>query len=118
MATKVGIFNRGRRAVVVSSLSFSTAGANMNLKLAVFGLAIASVVLGDQAQAQTYRNQLRGINQIGFLIENLDEDQKECQLTEALIRDAFMYPASGARFVVNKTSNPPHMYFGITTLFF
>jgi hypothetical protein len=91
----------------------------MNLRLAVFGLAMTSVLLSEQAIAQTYGNQLRGINQISLLIEPLDEDQKECQLTEALIHDAFMYPASGARFVIVKEAIAvPKMYFNITTLFF
>ena len=90
----------------------------MKPKLVVFGFFVACLLLDGQAQAQTYRNQLRGINQIGLLVEPLDDDQKECGLTEALIRDAFMYPASGARFVVKEVVGVPHMYFNITTLFF
>src|SRR5262249_50201094 len=99
----------------IFSYWFSTGGANMNLKLAV-GLVIASLLLGDQAQAQTFGNQLRGINQISLRIEPLDEDNKECQVTEALIRDAFMFPASGARFGVQEKFALPPMYFNIMTL--
>ena len=89
----------------------------MNLKLAVFGVVIASLLFADQAQAQTLGNKLRGINQISLLIEQLDDATKACQITDALIQSAFMYPASGARFVVVKTSiNVPNMYFNIVTV--
>lgn len=90
----------------------------MNLKRAVFGLLMGSFLFADQAQAQTYRNQLRAINQISYLLEPLDEDQKECQLTEALIRDAFMFPASSARFVVQEQLGLPAFYINVTTLLF
>jgi hypothetical protein len=92
----------------------------MNLKL-TFGLLTASILLAEQAQAQMSGNQLRGIDQITLVFEQLDEDQKECQITEALIRESFMYPASGARFVVKETMpGVPHgfpfIHFNITTL--
>jgi hypothetical protein len=60
--------------------------------IAIFGLVI---LLSSQAQAQTVGNNLRGVNQFKLLFQPLDGEAKECQLTEALIHDAFMYPASG-----------------------
>jgi hypothetical protein len=90
----------------------------MNSKPAVFALVIASLLLADKAQAQIYPiNDLRGINRIRLLVEKLNESHDECRITEALIRDAFMYPASGARFVVvNDILGVPFMYFNIATM--
>jgi|SRR5215470_302564 len=113
MAVAVAIFNR----LCSIFSSFPIAGANMKSKLAIFGLAMTSLVLIDQALAQTLDNVLRGINRIG-LIEQLDEDAKECRITETLVRDAFMHPASGGRLVIaNDPISLPFMYMKITTLF-
>jgi len=99
--------------------SVSSAGANMNLKLAVFGLAMASLLLPNRVHAQTaFAGNLRGINQIDLLVEVLSENAKACQITDALIHDAFMYPASSARFAMKEGHDrSPFMYFNITTLF-
>ena len=113
MAVAVAIFNR----LCSIFSSFPIAGTNMKSKLAILGLAMTSLVLVDQAQAQTLDNVLRGINRIGLLIEQLDEDAKECQITETLVRDAFTYPASGGRLVIaNDPISLPFMYMKITTL--
>jgi len=94
----------------------------MNSKLAVFGIVIASLLLGEQAQAQTRGNSLRGINQIDLVIPALNKSSEECQITEALIRDAFMYTASGARFSLIRDSQfqffVPFFYFNTMTLSF
>jgi len=94
----------------------------MNLKLAVFGLAMTSLLLlllPNRVHAQTaFAGNLRGINQIDLLIEVLSENAKACQITDALIHDAFMNPANGARFAMKEGQDPfPFMYFNITTLF-
>jgi hypothetical protein len=90
----------------------------MNWKLAAFGIVIASILLAEQAQPQPQpsRAKLRGINQIGLTVEVLSEVAKECRISEALIRDAFMYPASSARFAVKENVLLPYMYFNIITL--
>jgi hypothetical protein len=91
----------------------------MKLKLAVFWLAMASLLLPNRVQAQTaFAGNLRGINQIDLLIEVLSENAKACQITDALIHDAFMHPASSARFTMKEGHDRlPFMYFNITTLF-
>src|SRR4051794_18019838 len=86
-----------------SVLIFFCVGANMNLKVLVFGIVIASILLAEQAQAQTRGNQLRGINQMRLVVDPPVTYGRECQITETLVRDAFMFPASGARFVVKDT---------------
>ena len=88
-------------------------GRNMSRKLVV--LVIAGLLLAGQAQAQTRGNQLSGINEISLLIEDLDDTAKDCRITQDLVRDAFMYPVSSARFVVKEQADP-RMYLNITTL--
>jgi len=97
----------------------------MKPNLAVFGLFIGGLLLSSQAQAQTDDNRLRGINQFNLMIQALQasgEDWKECQITVPLIRDAFMFPTSGARFVVNERLDiqdqkfrAPFMYIDVGT---
>jgi hypothetical protein len=43
---------------------------------------------------------LIGIKRVHLVIEQLNSDAKACGITEQLIHDAFMYPASGAKFEV------------------
>ena len=91
------------------------------MKLAVFGLVVAGL-LSAQAQARTNGNQLRGINQISLQFDRFNDDEKDCHITQNLIRDAFMYPASTARFIVKETVGVPHglpfMDFNVNTILF
>ena len=59
---------------------------------------------------------LSGLKEIHLLIEGLSKDAEACGITQQLIRDAFMYPASGAKFNVVDTTAAPTFYIQISTL--
>lgn len=62
---------------------------------------------------------LRGIKQVELVIEDLDQAARSCGVTEDRIHDAFMYPASSARFrVLEKRGTPsdPAFYIAVTTV--
>jgi hypothetical protein len=59
---------------------------------------------------------LSGLKRINLLIENLTNDAQSCGITNALVREAFMYPASSARFSVEQGSSIPTFYILITTV--
>src|ERR1039458_3917383 len=59
---------------------------------------------------------LWALKRINLLIENLSNDAQSCGITNALVREAFMYPASSARFSVEQGSSIPTFYILITTV--
>ena len=67
--------------------------------------------------AQTNRSgDLKGMTQIHLLIETLTDDAKACGITEELIRDAFMYPASSSRLQITSDPASPTFYIQVSTL--
>ena len=91
-----------------------------SLVVGVCGFVLLGLLFNNRAQAQTTSNRLSGVNEISFLIEDHDDNAKECRITEDVIRDAFKYPMNGARFAVKERPvlDVPYMYISIPTLFF
>jgi hypothetical protein len=80
-------------------------------------VAVFSLSLSQHARAQTMDNALRGLDVVRLAIENLDEDSKACGITEDLVRNAFMFPASAAKFkVVHVGASVSVFYINVLTL--
>jgi hypothetical protein len=72
--------------------------------------------LSLHSEAQTHGNALRGLVKIQILIEDLNNSSLECGLTEALIRNAVLYPISAASIVVTEFA-PVALYVNANSLF-
>ena len=71
---------------------------------------------GD-AQAGSHSGDLTGITKIELLIESLTANAKACGITEKMISDAFMYPASSSRLQIARDDlDVPSFYIQVTTL--
>jgi hypothetical protein len=60
-------------------------------------VAAAVIVLCNQGHAQTREHLLRGLSEVGLLVEKLSSGAKPCGVTEEAIRAAVMYPLSLGR---------------------
>lgn len=77
----------------------------------------ASIFFGaGPCLAQAGDHGLRGLKQINLLIERLDNNSQTCGITEALIRDAFMFPVSSSRMQISNAYDVPTFYIQVTTL--
>jgi S1-C subfamily serine protease len=75
-------------------------------------------ILGlTQAHAQTLNHLLQGLSRVDLVIDDLDEQDKECGLTKSAVRTAVMYPLSSSRIEVDQSADVV-LYVAIGTLSF
>ena len=64
-----------------------------------------------QISEERSREALRGLTSIAVLVDGLDEEAARCGITQALIRDAFMFPASQTKIEVRDNAASPGWMF-------
>jgi hypothetical protein len=77
-------------------LADSFRGVRLSLACACAALGLS---VADGA-AQTEGNQLRGAESFHLIIQTTNPSGDACGVTEERIREAFMFPASGAKFAI------------------
>jgi hypothetical protein len=71
-------------------------------------------VRGGYAQ-ESFR--LGGVKTVRLLIEDFSPKAAECGISEDLVRSAFMYPASSARFKIVSEASDATFYIAVTTVY-
>jgi hypothetical protein len=86
-------------------------------KLPLIAMCLFMTAGFGHARAESYVGSLTGVTKIELLIEDLDANNKACGITEEIIRDAFMYPASSSRLQIARDDpSAPFFYIQVTTL--
>ena len=84
---------------------------------ASFVFLLAVLAIDCRASAQTIGNQLRNAKQFDFVVEDIDKAAEACGITNAMVRDAFNFPASSAAFeIVKWRAGLPTIHFQIVTI--
>jgi hypothetical protein len=82
--------------------------------LRLFVAATLLCLTAMPTHAQTHES-LRGLKRLHLKIDHTTGQPAECGITKQLIHDAFMYPASGAKFEVVDDPNAPTFLIEIIT---
>jgi hypothetical protein len=83
----------------------------------IYVIAICLLSFETSSFAQTSKNPgLRGLSALGLVVEGLDDDSGKCGITEDVIRDAFLYIATSAKFRVTTERYAPQFIVHVTTL--
>jgi hypothetical protein len=85
------------------------------LSCTAFALHLGAFANAQMSQEASQRA-LVGLNSIGFFVEQLDDDDKVCGITEGAVRDAFMYPISSSRLRFSRGLSGPIFHVQITTI--
>jgi hypothetical protein len=84
------------------------------MRRTIFIIAICLLGSVHQARSEVTDQRLKDVKQITLLVEELHKDSTYCGVTKDFIREAFMYPASSARFKV-VGSSPAVFYINVNT---
>jgi hypothetical protein len=112
---------RSKKIGLRRSLAFETRAGRCGWRTPWITLVCATtlaVSVGVNAQISQEGSQraLVGLDSIAFFVEPFDDDDKSCGITEALVRDAFLYPISSSRLHVSKGFSGPVFDVRITTI--
>jgi hypothetical protein len=75
------------------------------------------LMLSFQCEAQTLNHALRGLAKINVLVEDLDDEDIKCGLTNDLIRDAVLYPTNSAKIRVTNEHVSEWLYVNTLSFF-
>jgi hypothetical protein len=82
----------------------------------VFACLLALFTPSECWAQVNYEFPLKGLKSIHLLVEDLNEESQRCGITEPLIHDAFMFPASSSKINISNDRGPT-FYVKVATLF-
>ena len=81
------------------------------------GMAFACLLaLFTSSECWAQVTSLKGLKSIHLLVEELNEESQRCGITQPLIHDAFMFPASSSKMHISNDNTVPIFYVHVLTI--